>query len=742
MNKFFKRLLVTFVSITLGYTLLLFSFNFFNAKSNANKALNKNNEFFISQIKTNLDSKFIMAKDVINYMKYNEYLIKYNDSAEIDYYTAYKLQSIFSQNQSSFSELGYIISVLKENTDMVITPFGTRDLESFLLENGIPLHYSETVKNSFSNLNKEPVLDGYLSKKLDTSDIPFTGQSLTFTEKFFIEDNKLLFFLVFYEDSLIPKNILGDGEALILYEDKRILFNNSNLDKLLIKDIIENESKHKDYYIYKTQSSTIPNGGYIYITPKKNWGTYPKQDFYRSLSIYILLILFSVTISYFITKNNYKPINNMLNTLNFQGKNRDEFQYIQEATKKIQEANIELSNNILKERIPLQVKFLRDCLNGLLRKDEIERNLKKYGFNIESDKITAVVIHFNNDDVLMNNFSNETIVSIRNKVSYIIEEHLKLICRFELIDISYLSSTAIIFDLLEEDIRAAFKKVLVELSSNEELDITVSIGITINKFINIKRSYFTAISELDKWSGISKNLLPVLNDGKQNLSINFFYPLETERRIIKYVSTGKEESLLMIHSVLERNKDSLHLSKEEWASFIRAIIRTIKRVLTQVNKTEKIILNNDVSVRDYIVGESRNHEVLKSMDVFKKIIKSVQETSKGEQKTFADKLIKYVNENYSDANLSLIDIAEYFSLSPAYISRIFKDFTGRNFKDLLSLERIKKSKVILNKNPNVKVYKLGTEVGFNSTNTFLRTFKKYTGISPGKYAKSVIETNN
>lgn len=739
MNKFYKRLLITFVSITFGYSFIFFGVFLYSINNHGNEMLNKKNEVFISQMKNNIDTKFIMAKNVVTFLQHSEFLKSYGKSKDINYYAAFKLNNTLTQSQASFSELGYIISILKKDTDMVITPYGTRDLKSFMLENGLPLSYKKQIIESFNSNKHLPVLEGFLEKKLETSDNPFLGKSITFTEQ--INDNGIdfIFFLTFYEESLLQKNMLNTDEALILYEGKRILMNKTSLDSYLVKSLFENRDNNKDFKIYESKSSVIPDGGFIFISKNKSWESITRNEIIFSIPIYCLLIVISIIVSIAFTKGSYKPINKILYSLDWEGNVKDEFKFIQDTTKKIQEANEILSKNIMQEKIPLQVKFLRDCLNGLLGKEEINRNLTKYNLVITAKKITAVVIHFNDDEKLMNNFSNETIVQIREKVSFIIKEHLKLKCTFELVDISYLSSAVIIFDLEQVILREIFTKILKKLSSNEELDITISIGNTVNNIIDIKRSYFSAISELDKWEGMNKQLLPVLNDDRENKSVSFFYPLDTERRIIKYMSTGKDESISLIQSVLDRNKDSLHLDKAEWDSFISAMVRTIKRVLTQINKPESLIIHGNLAIKDFINDDSRNLIVSNIVTLYKKLLKSIQETSEGEQKSFADKLLKYIKENYSDPNLSLTDIADYFNLSPAYISRIFKDYTGRNFKDLLSLERINISKSILEHNPKIKVYALGNEVGFNSTNTFLRTFKKYTGISPGKYASNIRE---
>jgi len=738
LNKFYKRLLLAFVSITFGYSFIFLGFYLYNSNNHEKKILNHKNEVFISQIKTSIDSKFIMAKNVISFLRHSEYLKSYGESVDINYYASYKLKETLTQSQASFSELGYIISILKKDSDMVITPYGTRDLKSFILENGIPLSYEKTIRESFNTEKELQVIEGYLSKKIETSDNPFMGKSITFTEHVKDREMDFIFFVTFYEDSLLPKNITNMNESFILFQGRRVLLSRSKIDSYLVKDALFDSENIKEYKVYKINSGVIPHGGFMLITPKKNLGNITNNEILKSLFLYLFLIIISAVISILYTQNNYKPINKVLYSLDWKGNDRDEFKFIQDTTRKIKDANEKLTKSIMLERIPLQVKFLRDCLNGLLRNDEISKNIHKYNMNISTDKISVVIIQFN-DDELMDNFSNEIVLQIREKVSFIIRENLKLMCNFELVEINYLITATIIYDMDQKDIRENFTKILTDLSSLEELDITVSIGTTVNSFIDIKKSYFSAMSEIDKWDGTSKHLLPMIDNETDVKSQSFFFPLETERRIIKYITSGKEEGITLIQSILERNKDSLHLNNEEWDSFIRAIIRTIKRILNQINKPESVIIDENLSIREYIISDSRITVVKNIITLYKRLLDVIQQTSSGEQRSFADKLLKYINENYSDPNLSLIDIADYFNLSPAYISRIFKDYTGKNFKDLLSFERIKISQNILQNNPNIKVYVLGSQVGFNSTNTFLRTFKKYAGISPGKYADNILD---
>jgi YesN/AraC family two-component response regulator len=97
------------------------------------------------------------------------------------------------------------------------------------------------------------------------------------------------------------------------------------------------------------------------------------------------------------------------------------------------------------------------------------------------------------------------------------------------------------------------------------------------------------------------------------------------------------------------------------------------------------------------------------------------------------KVIDILEREY-DQDLSLNCIAERLNLNPAYISRLFKQSTGEPFVNYLKQIRIDKSKSLLRQS-HMKINEVGKQVGFGSSNFFIKVFKDTTGLTPGEYKK-------
>lgn len=95
------------------------------------------------------------------------------------------------------------------------------------------------------------------------------------------------------------------------------------------------------------------------------------------------------------------------------------------------------------------------------------------------------------------------------------------------------------------------------------------------------------------------------------------------------------------------------------------------------------------------------------------------------------KLIKYINENYR-GNISLSGAAQAVCMNPNYVSQLFKKETGVTFINYITQKRLDDAKELLVTTPK-SLNDIAVEVGFNDYFYFIKTFKKFTGMTPGQY---------
>lgn len=123
-----------------------------------------------------------------------------------------------------------------------------------------------------------------------------------------------------------------------------------------------------------------------------------------------------------------------------------------------------------------------------------------------------------------------------------------------------------------------------------------------------------------------------------------------------------------------------------------------------------------------------------SREVFQKInsYSQVQDESLTYNKMMG--VVDYLKDHYTESELSIVSVADYFNTNASYLSRTFKKTMGIGFSDYLQRIRIKKAMLLLQES-DLTIADIAMKVGYNNTLTMNRAFKKIEGTTPGQHRK-------
>lgn len=105
--------------------------------------------------------------------------------------------------------------------------------------------------------------------------------------------------------------------------------------------------------------------------------------------------------------------------------------------------------------------------------------------------------------------------------------------------------------------------------------------------------------------------------------------------------------------------------------------------------------------------------------------------------SFKNTVTAFVEQHYDDINLNVTVLADQLNVSQSYLSTHFKRQSGVNASDYIHLVRIARGKELM-RDPALSLTQIARQIGYISDATFIRSFKKYEGITPGIYRKNFI----
>ena len=114
-------------------------------------------------------------------------------------------------------------------------------------------------------------------------------------------------------------------------------------------------------------------------------------------------------------------------------------------------------------------------------------------------------------------------------------------------------------------------------------------------------------------------------------------------------------------------------------------------------------------------------------------LESVPQTRRGYRKVLQlRKVLDYMDKNYSQP-ITLDELAAAASMSPKYFCRFFSSMTHRTPMDYLNYQRIEHACYEL-LTTDISVADAAYACGFGDVSYFIKTFRKYKGVTPGKYS--------
>jgi len=135
-------------------------------------------------------------------------------------------------------------------------------------------------------------------------------------------------------------------------------------------------------------------------------------------------------------------------------------------------------------------------------------------------------------------------------------------------------------------------------------------------------------------------------------------------------------------------------------------------------------------------------DVLKAKDVIERLLESRQGADDIASASIAQKIekVKRFTQRNCHRKVSLADAAEAVCMCAKYLSRTFKRHTGMEFGEFRLQAKMARAKSLL-LDTGYNVDQIAEKLGYLNTESFIRQFKKLTGLTPKKFRKAPRPTN-
>lgn len=411
----------------------------------------------------------------------------------------------------------------------------------------------------------------------------------------------------------------------------------------------------------------------------------------------------------------------------------DEMTYISQSLKQLIENNSDLRENIRKQE-PITRGLM---LESVLRGGNTEKELDKYGICLTGRKMLVIAYQIEEEPV------GELKVDAGETVVYkqILLKKLNEIFGGEQYgcDTGVGSGAVICVMTPGQDCgKEQFAKPLEELCGRfwekEGIRVRIAVGSVCENAEMISKSY-DKVCEMLQYGTDADRFAFFYEDYMESKDC-YYFPVTLEERLVNAVRSGNmdgmHEQLKEVYqvNVMERSisPSMMHFLVNDLQCSVIKVLHSLKGHIEIdeeeiYTRLEQLLRESDILLRFHRINQ-----------IFRYICEKVQEETNEDKCHQREAMEKYIRENYSDSDLSLIKIADDFGYASTYFSKLFKELFQENFVNYL--ERVRIEEVCRLLGEGMKLEEIAGRTGYNSVYVMRTAFKRIKGMTPNEYRKS------
>lgn len=291
-----------------------------------------------------------------------------------------------------------------------------------------------------------------------------------------------------------------------------------------------------------------------------------------------------------------------------------------------------------------------------------------------------------------------------------------------------------------EAVRSSIESIAEKLYDEFKVEMCCAISDFTNEFHNLNIQYNHCL-EVHSASFL-EDAGVLLYDRSDNVKSTISYSLSTEEQLMDFIRNGNAVAANnLINTVL--SSESGH-SIESGKILLSEVIATLVKTGEEIYGSDSSELNKMLHELSDYYSTTLYYRLRGNISNYVSALCSCSEKTASADAETDDKRCKkiknYIEENYSDVNLNVNTVADFFNVSRSWLSTNFKKDYGVNISDFIVTCRINKAKELLA--TDMSVNDIAVNVGFTNKTVYCRAFKRYENITSGQYRELLRKKNS
>ncbi|MCZ8510916.1 helix-turn-helix domain-containing protein [Paenibacillus filicis] len=497
--------------------------------------------------------------------------------------------------------------------------------------------------------------------------------------------------------------------------------------------------------------SSLENGWkYVSIVPTKVYSAKVSQLRSWMVASLLMCIIIGGALSIYLTRRHYMPIRRMVDMVSPKVKSnlegiKNEFSLLQSFMSENAASQDTMNRTIQKQQNVLRSHFLARLLKGRVESGSaLSQALESFELQFETNRFAVLLFHIGDYEPLFRDSRQQDAESNLQFVHYIVTNITEELIgrKHNVFSTEVDGMIAFLVNIQGED-EVQTKQDLIEIAQEAQtiiqnkfyIQLTIGISDIHPSLTGIPFGFEEALEALEYKFVIGPSQIIPFERIKRPKN-ELYYPLDTERQLINHIKTGHyEEAMEAVSELIVTNVSDGTLSLQLGKLLMFELIGTILKATEHFQPEQhELMIEKHALIKQLTQCESFAEIEEEIYKFLKTVCDYVDSKKKSHNTNLKDQVLSYIDENLADMDLSLTMLSLKFEVNAPYLSRFIKEQLGETFIDYVNKQRVQLAKKLMLETDNT-IAEITEKVGFTNSNSFIRVFKRYEGITPGQFRK-------
>lgn len=753
---------------------MMMSLIIYSQSSNALKSeIHRANDSLLKQVRYTIDAQIDLMKRLNMEITWNaklQSLMYSNIRQSDDQFLAFQLVKEFRMYQTSYAMIDEFY-VTWDQTSSILRPGNVRDMKTAFdtIHNTGTLRYEQWLDTINHAANNQFLLLPHTDAESPQTSIAYIAHLPKDLNGKQTGTVVVMADLERFQKAMETISGFSGGQILILNHDNQVLL--SNLPVSVNTNLILEQALDPDHVAYSPATngdselfymqSAVSDLKYVLVIPS---GIYwEKAEYVRNFTYVSILIslIGAGVLTWFFMRRNYSPIQRLVQSLSDKHSAEErtdgnELSFIQRVISDTRSEKDQIELQWQSHQYVLRSNMLNRLLKGKI--DTLisyEEAFKSFDMQLVSNEFAVILFAVENNEKLSSNLPGMDLTERRKLIQFIITNVVEELVghRHHAGYVAEVDDMMVCLVNFTENEAAERKEDLSWIAAEAQrfllrfhMDLTISIGGIHATLFGVAQAYREALDAMEYKMVRGKSEIITYDeiriDSADKLQLGYYYPLQVEQQIINLIKIGDYESAsASMSEIMERNFNKPLVSLTLARCLIFNLVGTMVKAINELGDGDSRLLGDNPLWMDSIIACDTILEMQQELLALLKEVcahaaaKMGSNSSKERAETLREliaNVIRHIEDHYQDANLNVNTIGERFELKGSYVSKLFKDGTGEGLLDYITKFRIQQAKRMIGYKQD-SISDIAKSVGYNEVATFIRVFKKYEGITPGKY---------